>query len=192
MTTVRQMERFWGAKDYNRMLSECLETRSEAPILRLGDLSGAPAAAAMGIIRLDELSQPQSPLYRRLLETLLASQQADGGWGDVIVTALCLRALLCCSGDGIAIQRGLAYLSALQQLEGTWPRVPLRRFPADPAVSAYVVSQLADNTPAVESLHLAKTMRWLEEHKSDLTPETQRLWRSTSTRFGRNLSAGSN
>jgi hypothetical protein len=186
------MERFWGAKEYGRMLSECLRTRSEAPILRLGDLSGAPAAAAMGIIRLDELSQPQSPLYRRLVHAVLASQQADGGWGDVMVTALCLRALLCGGGDGIAIQRGLAYLVALQQLEGTWPRVPLRRFPADPAVSAYVVSQLADQPLAIESLRLADTMRWLEEHQADLSPETQRLWRSTSTRFGRSLMAGSN
>ena len=83
----------------------------------------------LGIIRLDELCQSASSLYPELVRALLAEQESDGGWHDPMTTALCLRALLCGRGGGLAIERGLAFLANLQKPQGLWPKAPIRRTP---------------------------------------------------------------
>ena len=48
-------------------------------------------AAALAMIRMDELSQSANPLYQQLLRTLLNRQDEDGGWSDPMTTALALK-----------------------------------------------------------------------------------------------------
>src|SRR5438270_711757 len=92
MITVKQMERAWNARQYERLYRDLLAFRPEAT-LRMDFESGwAAPAAAMALIRMDELSQSHLPLFGKLLRALIATQQQDGGWGDVTTTALCLRA----------------------------------------------------------------------------------------------------
>ncbi len=80
MQTVRQIERLWTARHYQRLFRELIANRPEADFKF--DLSPSPIpAAAMGMIRLDELNQAHNPLYRKLLNTVITSQQSDGGWG---------------------------------------------------------------------------------------------------------------
>src|SRR5438105_3178007 len=115
MQTVKQMERLWNARQYNKLFQELLCHRPER-LLRLDiDNPGSTVAAAMGIIRLDELNQAHVSLATTLLRAVIASQDNDGGWGDATLTTLCLRALMLGKNTGgEAIARGLSYLAGLQ------------------------------------------------------------------------------
>src|SRR4029077_1477677 len=120
------------------------------------------AAAALAVIRLDELSQSYLPLYSRLIRAILCQQQEDGGWGDLPTTALCLRALLAGNGDGVAIERGLDYLASLQKDEGIWPAAPIRRLPEDARVSLFILYQLGDHPRFRESVDFSRAVSWFE------------------------------
>src|SRR6187455_501426 len=117
MQTVRQIQRLWDAKQYPRLARELMAARPEASLRAEAELARSVPVAAMAIIRLDELNQPQVKLSRQLLNCVLLGQEADGGWGDAMTTALCLRALRCSNGHGAAIERGLMYLANLQKSE---------------------------------------------------------------------------
>src|SRR4051812_2523637 len=95
MITIRQIERDWVAHKHEKLFDVLVEHRPEGSFpFELTDGRSLPAAA-MALIRLDELSQTHVPLYSRLLRTLLAARNVnDGGWGEPVVTALCLRALM--------------------------------------------------------------------------------------------------
>jgi hypothetical protein len=176
MITVRQIERLWESKGYDRLFSDLLSARPEGQF-RLGiNTARALPAAAIAIIRLDELSQSHVKLYSKLIRTIVAAQEADGGWGDLVTTALCLRALLCGNGDGVAIQRGLAYVAGLQKTEGIWPNVPIRRMPADAYVSALILYQLADQPAFRQAVRLQDAARWFALHDGSLDDETRSLW----------------
>src|SRR5215218_969354 len=143
MQTVRQIDRLWNARSYTRLADELLRPRPEySPRLAAELAKSTPAIAALALVRLDELTQPHHPLNPKLIRHVLAAQEADGGWGDPLTTALCLRALLCSQGQGPSIESGLTYLANLQQHQGIWPHIPLRRMPEDPFVSAYILHQL--------------------------------------------------
>lgn len=144
MTTVRQIERDWDARGYGRLSRRLLDARPEQSFQFPTQGFDGARTAALALIRLDELNQPHVPLASKLVRTLLATQEPAGGWGDPATTALCLRALLGSGGDGIAIDRGLAWLASLQKEEGIWPAEPLRRMPEDAGVSAFVLYQLGD------------------------------------------------
>ena len=180
MITVRQIERSWSGKQYTRLLRELLAARPEG-VLAMHFESGR-AAAAMAIIRLDELSQSHAPLCAQLIRSLLTSQEADGGWGDPAVTALCLRALLCGNGQGIAIERGMAYLAALQKPEGIWPREPMRRMPADTLVSAFILYELADDTAFRAAVRVEEAVNWFNANERSLDMEAHRLWEHAKAR----------
>src|SRR3989442_15827516 len=100
MITVKQIERAWNARQYERLFRELMACRPEADLNLEFDGGWAAPAAAMAVIRLDELSQSHVPACAMLIRCLIASQQSDGGWGDLTTTALCLRALLCGNGHG--------------------------------------------------------------------------------------------
>src|SRR4051794_40933993 len=103
MQTTRQIERLWSARQYDRLARELLAGRVENSPRLAAELSRAVPAAALAIVRLDELNQPLHPLNGVLIRTIIAAQEGDGGWGDVLVSVLCLRALMCNKGQGIAI-----------------------------------------------------------------------------------------
>jgi hypothetical protein len=177
MITIRQVERDWVARRYEKLFDALVEHRPEGAFpFDLTDGRAVPAAA-MALIRLDELSQTHVPLYSRLLRTLLAAQNVnDGGWGDPIVTALCLRALMAGRGNGVAIDLGLQYLADLQKTEGVWPSAPIRRFPADPAASAFILYQLADKPAFRQAVRFTDALDWFEAHESSLDTDARRWW----------------
>ena len=176
MLTVRHIEKLWDARKYRQIVDELITPRVEASAAAELAEAQTASAAALCLIRLDELHQPHAAICSRLIRTLVALQEADGGWGDVAVTALCLRALSLQNGHGVALERGMAYLASLQQPDGIWPKVPIRRMPADALVSAFVMLQLADN----EQFHLAvdfdSAFAWFESHRWSLDPAAQALW----------------
>src|SRR5437016_1957666 len=110
MQTVRQIERLWHGCQYEQLFRDLVSVRPEAEFaLEFQSGSTASPAAAMAMLRLDELDQSQAPLYQNLLRCLLGAQDADGGWDNPMLTALCLRALMAGQGGGEAIERGLSY-----------------------------------------------------------------------------------
>jgi hypothetical protein len=161
MITTRQIERLWTTRSYERLLDDLLGNRWEGAYRR--KLSGSPAlmAAAVSMIRLDELNQSSTPIFGTLLRTILAAQESDGGWGDLAVTALCLRALMLDSGGGAGVARGLRYLSSLQQTEGSWPAIPIRRMSADPFTTAFIVLELGESPEFRQQIRWEDAIGWL-------------------------------
>jgi len=175
MLTVRQIERYWNGRKLTLLLDELLAPRVE--MAAAGELTNACAsAAALALVRLDELNQSHAPICAKLIRAILATQQSDGGWGDVASTALCLRALFLNEGYGPVIERGLGYLAALQQPTGIWPRIPIRRMPEDATVSAFVLLQLSDREEFRSSLRFADAVAWFEQHQLDLDAPARILW----------------
>ncbi|MGE5609606.1 MAG: hypothetical protein ACM359_10160 [Bacillota bacterium] len=183
MITLRQLERLWRAEEYGRLAEVLLENRPEATLRLRKELARAVPVAAMVIIRLDELNQAHAPFCGEMIRTVLAGQEADGGWGDPLVTAVCLHALMCGNGDGAAIERGLAYLASIQRNEGLWPRIPMRRMPADPFVSAFILYHLGQDPRFGQRIRLNEALGWFETYGgSELDLDTARLWRSIALR----------
>ena len=176
MTTVRQLEKSWESRAYDRMFRELVAFRPESSPRLEFEGGWAVPAAALAVVRLEELSQSHVPLYGRLVRAILAAQEPDGGWGDVATTALCLRALLCGGGAGDAAERGLDWLANLQKPEGAWPYVPIRRMPADPYASAFVLYQLGDQLRFREAVRMADAMKWFAANELELDEECRRLW----------------
>jgi hypothetical protein len=183
MQTVRQIERLWSARQYGRLFRELLANRPECSF-RLGiDSPTSAVAAAIGIVRLDELNQSHVPLYSTFIRAIVASQERDGGWGDAIATTLCLRALMLGRNTGgEAIGRGLKYLADLQKSDGTWPRIPFRRMPADAGVSAFVLYELGDEIRFREAVRFEGAVNWFETNKDALDVESSRLWERAQLR----------
>jgi hypothetical protein len=176
MLTVRYIERMWEGRKYQRLLDELIGPRVEA--LAAGELREMPtaAAAAMALVRLDEMLQAHVPICGKLIRTLIALQDADGGWGDVATTALCVRALSLQNGQGAVIERGIQYLAILQQPEGIWPRIPIRRMPEDALVSAFVMLQLADNSRFEESVRFEAAVQWFTGRRGFLDENARAIW----------------
>jgi hypothetical protein len=182
MQTARQIERFWNAKQYDRLAKELLAARLEASHRLITELSQNVPAAALALIRMDELNQSHHPLTQKLIHCLLAAQESDGGWGEPLVTALCLRALLCSRGQGVAIQRGMTYLAAMQKAEGAWPLVPIRRTTEDAFVSAFILFQLAGDPSFRAAVRFDDAVQWFVQNEPNLDEDTRRLWQRASLR----------
>jgi len=180
MTTVKQMERQWDAKDHDKLLTEVLVARPDAA--GFGVMKGAIPTAAMVLVRLDELNQGFIPFASKLTRLLLGAQEADGGWGDAMLTAVCLRALTAGGGTGVAIERGMNYLAMLQKPEGIWPSIPIRRTPGDATMSAFILMQLSGHESFRSTVRFADACRWFESHSSELDPVAKRLWGYLSAR----------
>ncbi|HSI35413.1 MAG: hypothetical protein ACAI43_18870 [Phycisphaerae bacterium] len=176
MQTVRQIERYWTARQYDRLTRELLKARPEASERLALELGQALPSAALAIIRLDELCQAHHPLVGKLIRTIIAAQENDGGWGDPLVSALCLRALLTNHGQGVAIERGVEYLATLQQAGGIWPSVSIRRTAEDPFVSAFILFNLADQPAFRDAVRLDDATAWFDKHWADCDPATRKLW----------------
>jgi hypothetical protein len=182
MMTWKQIERQWQAGDYSKLLGELTNGRPEAsPRMQLS-LGRALPAAAMAVIRMDELSQSYLPICAKMTRTVLASQDSDGGWGDPMTTAICLRALLVGNGHGVAIERGMQYLANLQKDEGIWPRIPLRRMEADAYASAFILFHLGDVEAFRKSVHFDSAVAWFTQHGGELDADTHKLWQRATVK----------
>jgi hypothetical protein len=183
MITIRHLERLFDDHQHRRLYRELIAGRPEATFALEPVLARAVPIAALGMIRLDELSQSHTALYRRLLNVVLTAQQPDGGWTDPMTTALCVRGLLAGGGrGGAAVERGLAYLAALQQPRGTWPREPLRRMPLDAFATAFILMQLGDREPFRRAVHFDDATSWFAAAHQSLDAEARRLWSHAAVR----------
>ncbi len=185
MTTVRQMERDWDARGYGRLSRNLLAARPEASFQFPSQGFDGARTAAWALIRLDELNQAHVPLASKLIRTLLATQEPSGGWGDPATTALCIRALLSCNGDGLAIDRGVAFLARLQKEEGIWPADPLPRMPEDPGVSAFILYQLGDQPIFRNAVRFQDALAWFEKGRGLLDRTSQAMWEQASLKCHR-------
>jgi hypothetical protein len=176
MLIARQMARLWDARKFDRFLDELLGTRVEAAATADLRQHACIASAALALIRLDELHQGHTPICPKLIRAIISQQDPDGGWGDLILTALCVRALTVNGGAGDAICRALQYLANMQQLSGIWPRVPIRRMPHDAFVSAFILLQLGDNDPFRQAVDISAATEWFESHLYECDPATRNLW----------------
>src|SRR4051812_10071913 len=182
MITLRQIDRYLNEQQHRRLYRELVTGRPEATFALEPHLGRAIPVAALGMIRLDELSQSHTPLYRRLLNVVLTAQQADGGWGDLMSTAICVRALLCGGGQGAAVERGLMYLANLQKPEGIWPREPLRRMPSDAFTSAFILLQLGDRDSFRRHVRYGDALDWFQMNSRAMDPQAKRLWEQARAR----------
>src|SRR5438046_4697757 len=144
MQTLRQIERLWSTRQDGRLSRELLAARPEYSARRLTERSASVPCAALALIRLDELNQGHRPVNQTLIRAIIAAQEGDGGWGDPLVSAICLRALLCNGGHGLSIDRGISYLAELQKPDGLWPAIAVLRTASDPFVSAFILFNLLD------------------------------------------------
>ena len=183
MMTVRQIERLWNDRNHRRLAEELLRARAEGALGLESAVSTSLGAAALSVIRLDELEQSYHPLNRKLLNVILLAQEADGGWGDPLRTALCLRALLCARGDGNAVERGMQYLATMQKAEGVWPQEPIRRMPTDGFVSAFVMFQLAGAPRFRDVVRIDDAVAWFASNQRALEPDARRMWEHTALRY---------
>ncbi len=182
MTTVRQIQRLWSGRAFDKLFQHLLGPRAEASPRLMSELTGPVAAAAMVVIRLDEMSQTFAPLYAEAVRVIVAAQTPQGGWGEPMLTALCLRALMCGRGNGAAVDRGLAHLGNLQKDEGTWPNPPVRRLPSDPFATAFILMQLGDAESFRAAVRLPDAVEWFESNAMACDESTRRLWAHASHR----------
>ena len=180
MMTVKQMERLWETQAVVKLAGELLAARPEG-VFRV-ELSQPLPTAGLLLVRLDELSQGFTPLASKLTRFILSQQESDGGWGDPIVTAVCLRGLMSGGGEGTAVDQGLAYLAMLQKPEGIWPRVPIRRMPDDASVSAFVLLQLVDQPRFHSAVRLTDAVDWFTANQGQLDNDAKKLWKIASLR----------
>ncbi len=182
MLTVRHLEREWNAGSYRKLMAELLSARGEATPRLMQELAKPSAVAAMVMVRLDELGQSHAPLFSKLLWTVLAAQESDGGWSDPAVSALALRALSLTNGQGPAVERGLAYLAALQKDNGLWPAEPIRRLPGDAFVTAWILFHLGNNPSFRRLVQYDDALAAMELMETGHSPETKRLWSRVNRR----------
>lgn len=183
MITVRQLERLWMEKAYARMSALLLEMRPECSLRLAQELARPLPVAALAIMRLDELSQAHAPFCSRMVRQILAAQESDGGFGDALTTALCIRALSCGNGNGASIDRAIQYLATLQKEDGSWPRIPLRRFSGDAFVTSLILYHLAGNEAFVRCTHALEAFDYLCTLESEMDSETSRIFRNLRVRF---------
>lgn len=184
MITVRQIERLWEGRAYDRLVGELLSLRIEDSTRLRSLLSGSLPAAAMGLIRLDELNQSHHPIAQKLIRRLLASQAPDGGWEDPLITALCIRALLTSNGQGPAIERAIRYLADLQKSDGAWPKEPIRRLAADSFTTVFILFELTSQEPFRAAVRLDDAIRWVQINEGELDEPSKKLWRHVAVRVG--------
>lgn len=176
MMTARQIERWWTNRDHARLARECLAGRAEAVESIRGALARTEAAAALALIRLDELGQATS-LVPVWLRTVVEAQGDEGGWDDPLLTGLCARALLTHRSHLDRAHAGIASLARLQRDDGAWPREPLRRMPGDALATAYILLQLVNDETFRGVVRVADAVRWLQEQQQSLCGDAAALTR---------------
>jgi hypothetical protein len=182
MLTVRHLEREWNSGAFARLMRELLAARGEASPAIMSELARPVPAAAMVMIRLEELGQAHVPLFSKLLKTVLTAQNADGGWKDPLTTALVLRALRLTGGAGPTIDKGFAYLAQLQKDDGLWPAEPIRRMAGDPFVTAWILFHLGKDAIFRRAIRIDDALAAMELLEPSLSADAKRLWARVNRR----------
>jgi hypothetical protein len=176
MMTLRMIERLWNGKSYLALYNLLIGARPERAFGFQTQLSSLAGVTALAIIRRDALNQSAAPFCTRLIHTLLNTQEADGGWGDLVTTTMCVRALACNQGAGVALERGLAHLAHLQKAQGIWPDGPMRRMPEDPKVSLFILYELGHLPAFRAAIRFDDARAWFERYMQVLSGECAGLW----------------
>ena len=154
MQTARHLERLWTAGRYSKLIDMIATPRRMA----LPDEPRKVIAAAVVLLRLQELNQPIGSFGKVMRGTLIAEQAADGSWADdVRVTALCVRAL----GGGDAADAGRAALTRVQHDDGGFPALAVKRLPGDVPATIEVVGHLL-HLPPGELPDVDGALAWLD------------------------------
>ncbi len=176
MITWKQIERQWQAGDYGKLLGELTTGRPEAsPRMQLS-LGRALPAAAMAVIRMDELSQNYLTIFAKMTRTVLVAQDSDGGWGDVMTTALCLRSLLVSNGHGVAVEQESDTWRTCKRTKASgrrfryagWNRMHIRR--------RLSCSTLGMSEMFRSNIDFDAAVAWFKQHASELDGDTHKLW----------------
>src|SRR5439155_22413008 len=85
--------------------------------------------------------------------------------------------------SGRSVDLALSYLATLQKDEGIWPNEPIRRMPADPYVSAFILLQLSDSPRFRNSVRFDDALHWFEQNEPTLDLPTRKLWQSVRLRL---------
>jgi hypothetical protein len=176
MTTVRQIDGMWTDGQGRKLFSELSKFRPDVPEFLAGDLGILPiAAAALSMIRLQELNQTRTQLYRALLARVLVTQDADGGWGDTLATVLAARALLNDPEGRSAGLKAVILLSNFQLDDGTFPRTLARRLAGDTLATAFVLAHLARMSEVANRVRVEAAIGALVEARPTASPLLQPL-----------------
>ena len=176
MTTVRQIDGMWTDGQGKKLFSELARFRPDVPEFLATELGSLPiATAALSMIRLQELSQTRTQLYRALLARVLVTQEADGGWGDTLATVLAARALLNDPEGRSAGMKAVILLSKLQREDGTFPRTTTRRLAGDTLATAFVLAHLGRIADVANRIRLESAIGNLVEAKATASPLLQPL-----------------
>jgi hypothetical protein len=182
MLTVRHIEKLWEARKYSKLFNELIALRVESVAAPEMAENPCPAAAAIALIRIDEMMQSHAAICPSLIRALIATQDPDGGWKDPCTTALAVKALCLQNGQGDSIERGLDYLADLQQSSGLWTKIPAGRMPEDPPkdplISAFVLLQLGDNDRFRQKVDFPAALTRIAQaaEKAGLEPTAKTLW----------------
>lgn len=176
MTTVRQIDGMWTDGQGKKLFGELSKFRPDVPEFLATDLGNLPiATAALSMIRLQELSQTRTQLYRALLARVLVTQEADGGWGDTLATVLAARALLNDPEGRSAGTKAVVLLSNLQHEDGTFPRTTTRRLAGDTLATAFVLAHLGRIADVANRIRLEAAIGYLVKAKATASPLLQPL-----------------
>ena len=124
MLTTLKLRRLWSEGRYRAMIRDLTANRPEGRLSLDKLAGGATVAAALGLIRLRELNQAQTPLATELVRRLTWSQRSDGSWVDagddadatLVKTSLAARALA--DLDEACFGRSVGFLADQQEASG--------------------------------------------------------------------------
>ena len=200
MLSVHLIERYFRSGRSEPLLAGVLSNGLEAPLAlraRLGQ--SRPAALALGLRRLLELTYGPTALSLDMTQALLAGQREDGSFdGDPLVTAAAVAALgrlidqRSAPGQGpaddiealtAARDRALSALAAVQTTTDADDDCPGFRAADDRTrqdatqAAAFILGLLANDPAFRAAVRFADLMSWFDEHREGLDADTQRLWR---------------
>ena len=78
----------------------------------------------------------------------------------------------------------MSYLGTLQKEDGSWPRIPLRRFPGDAFTTALILYHLGENEAFIHATRALAAFDWLAAHELELDTQTRRLLGTLRLRLG--------
>lgn len=188
MTSVRQIDGLWSEGRTRQLVTELTRFRPDFPASLIDSLSSsAVVAAALAMMRLQELDQTLFASYEGLERKLLASQAEDGSFGSIPVTALACRALLVEPTSSEALRKGLEYLGSMQREDGSFPIDSPRRLPGDLLTTALCIYHLSRDDRAKRALRFELAGRWLADHRMDALPLDRAFVQVTLTRAGQSI-----